>query len=218
MKKIKIIKLVNHELTSEQLDDLKCFEVVELPESWREILSQTPDNAGDINKVVSALVTKINSHGAEFVLSPVGSPAFAAALSIALEKEGIVQIFSHSVREFKEIRNADGSIAKTNVFRHIKYINMPVDWKMAELLGFNEQDQRPWESIMEWKIRTGQDLSGIVPKTSAMKGDGRLNKDDDDIVQPFQMMENLSSGNLPDEVKEFKEKLMKGENMGEDDA
>jgi hypothetical protein len=212
MKKIKIIKLVNHPLTDEQKDGLRYFEIVELKDYWRSVLQNTPDNARDIQVKVNGLVKEIKELGIKFILSPAGSPAFNARLSIECEEEGITQIFSHSIREFKETVAPDGTVSKTNVFRHIKYINMPEEFVLAEMAGLERDEQMLYESNVAYRIRMGE--RGMVPQRGVT---GRYEKDADDDMAVYERQVPAEPADLPEEVLALRRKIANGDCMGEDD-
>lgn len=150
MKEKSFYSIINHSLNKDQLRDLPVLKcnggidehehniycgcalgygyttgtpvIVSPSEEIKKGLLQSPDNYSDIIELVNVIISDIKRHNIENVLCPGGSPAFNAVFNIIAEKENLRLWFSHSVREFKEIKDPDGSIKKTNIFHHIKWI------------------------------------------------------------------------------------------------
>jgi len=118
---IQIAKMVNHVLTEEQLCDLKGYEIIELPNSIQDRLKNCPDTEWELGILAKDVLKFLEENQIYRVLSPAGSPAFCAIFS-RLCYTHITQIFSHSVREFTEEMLSDGSIKKTNIFKHKRYL------------------------------------------------------------------------------------------------
>ena len=53
-----------------------------------------------------------------------GAPFFMSSLEAALKEKGIQPLYAFSVRESIEKQNEDGSVTKTNVFRHIGFVEV----------------------------------------------------------------------------------------------
>jgi hypothetical protein len=63
------------------------------------------------------------------VILPVGSPAFMFqfALELGLNNDPLCldrYYFAHSVKESVEAAQADGSVKKTSVFKHVRFFNL----------------------------------------------------------------------------------------------
>ena len=52
-----------------------------------------------------------------------GAPFFMSPLETALRQKGLEPTYAFSVRESQEIQQADGSVKKTQVFKHQGFVN-----------------------------------------------------------------------------------------------
>jgi len=116
---MKLLKMVNHELTESQ--EIQGAEIVSLPESLKSELSQCGSDIDNLDKLANDIISFANENSLEGFILPGGSPAFNSIFSAKIAGK-FTQFFSHSVRDYKENRNADGSVSKTNIFRHVKWI------------------------------------------------------------------------------------------------
>ena len=114
----KILKMVNHPLTIDQLSELDC-EIVQLSESLSGQLQQCPDDLESLQTFVDEILNFAETQSVSAILAPGGSPAFMA---IFCQNCQFPLWFSHSVREFSEKVLSDGSVQKTNIFAHKKFI------------------------------------------------------------------------------------------------
>lgn len=124
-----ILNCLAHAFTPEQLQEIGDRSVTALKDRDPElfaILSNCPDEVG----VLDSAVFRLMSIGDEFeaVILPIGSPAFmfrfAAQLGLYKSPELFDRYyFAHSVREAVDMPQPDGSVKKTNVFRHIRFFN-----------------------------------------------------------------------------------------------
>jgi hypothetical protein len=121
----KIIKITNHSMTDEQIVGLKGWEVVELPEEIQGRLAQCGPDAARLIRLATDVIEFAQSEGANFIFGPAGSPAFCDIFSNLCRDAQIVIVFSHSVRESIETVKEDGTVVKTNVFKHVSFINLP---------------------------------------------------------------------------------------------
>ena len=51
-----------------------------------------------------------------------GAPFFMGPLERALRENGITPLYAFSKREAADIKQADGSIKKTQIFRHVGFV------------------------------------------------------------------------------------------------
>lgn len=127
-----------HTPTPEQLGDLKGFEIIRLedisPPLFRE-LANCPDEPQRLEEMAKRLSVLIKDKIYTKTVLPVGSPAFNFILPLALIREDAWYgadslgcrfhiMFSHSVKESVESHNSDGSVTKTSVFKHRKFIEL----------------------------------------------------------------------------------------------
>ena len=120
----RILKMVNHELTDAQIDDLGDVELVALPESLQSSLRQCYANIDNLRQLAYDIKNFCMDNNIYTTLSPAGSPAFNAIFSHFCRQYGITQKFSHSIRKFVETVNPDGTVSKTNIFKHICFIDV----------------------------------------------------------------------------------------------
>lgn len=116
-----IVKMVNHELTEKQKYSIKGAEIIELPENLMSELKQCGSDITALNTLANSIIEFAKENFAKGFILPGGSPAFNSIFSAKIAGK-FDQYFSHSVRDYKEVKNADGSVSKTNVFRHIEWI------------------------------------------------------------------------------------------------
>jgi len=126
---LKIVNCTAHQLTGEQLADLKAkwkdAEIVDLPEGLKKKLIQCPSDGDKLDKLTSELVEYISSPSIIRVVFPIGSPAFMFRVACRISHSiGVWEkvLFSHSERESVEKKEMDGSISKVSRFKHIKFI------------------------------------------------------------------------------------------------
>lgn len=115
----KLIKMVNHELTENQ--KIQGAEIIELPKNLMPELKQCGSDITALNALANDIIEFAKENSAEGFILPGGSPAFNSIFSTKIAGK-FAQYFSHSVRDYKEVKNADGSVSKTNVFRHVEWI------------------------------------------------------------------------------------------------
>lgn len=116
----KIVNLTQHLATFTQ-GEAGVFDVLNR-EEVRDLLTFTTmpsceeliDRAEELAKIAEASgAKKAMIGGAMFLMQP---------LERALVSRGIVPVFAFSERVSQEVINADGSVTKTNTFRHIGFV------------------------------------------------------------------------------------------------
>ena len=155
----KIVKMVNHELTAEQKSGLEGYEIIALPDSLSAPLKQCGADISELKRLADDIISFAKEHDCHLVLSPAGSPAFSAIFSVACEKAGIAQVFSHSVREFSEAVNEDGSVEKVNVFRHVCYSGLEEILPEREEFEFNDRQGNRDRSCRYCIVHNGEALT-----------------------------------------------------------
>lgn len=134
----KILWCPQHEITEEQIADLKKieegYEIFNLKdeEVLFKPLSQCPEIASEIKRLAKTLKTYIKYNKFDIVVMPIGSPAFMAAFSMIYgdDRDCAFDIkvqpcefklwFSHSVRNSKD--GPDGT--KIIKFKHMNFIEI----------------------------------------------------------------------------------------------
>lgn len=115
-----ILNLTQHPTTPEQI----AAGVIEPrdKERVRELLtfSQLPSTE-ELVEVADMLAVIAREHDAKQAMIG-GAPFFMSALEEALELAGIQPLYAFSMRECVEEPQADGSVRKTNVFRHAGFV------------------------------------------------------------------------------------------------
>lgn len=114
-----------HKPTPEQIQELGG-EISYLPVELQEKLNNTPSTGEGLVKVAIELL-KYATDWKAILVQPGGSPAFQCVLgSMDTAENGFfVRImYAHSERVSNDEPQADGSIKKVSVFKHIKFIEV----------------------------------------------------------------------------------------------
>lgn len=126
--KLKVLWTLNHNMTDDQLSDLNSLfddsvtvDVLKNINSNLAIeLANTPGDINLLRILANALLTTGKDY--DFIVMPVGSPAFQDVFHSVNANYGIPRLYSHSVRQSVDNTNADGTITKTSVFKHMSWI------------------------------------------------------------------------------------------------
>jgi hypothetical protein len=126
----KILNTMAHVLTDEQIIDLNNMfdnvEVLDLRDVDNELFKQLSNIAVDSN--LNDLANQLLSITKEFdiIILPIGSPAFMFkfARRTHAKVDIITFLFAHSDRVSIEKQNEDGTVTKTNIFKHVKFLMM----------------------------------------------------------------------------------------------
>lgn len=121
----KIINLTQHNATAEQAV-VGVFNIgdTELNTAVKQLLTfNTIEEASAESMEARAekLATIAAKCGADAAMIG-GAPYFMSALERALKVSGIKPLYAFSVRESREVTNPDGSVTKTNVFKHVGFV------------------------------------------------------------------------------------------------
>lgn len=126
---MKILNTMNHALNDEQIADLNNMfdnvEVLDLRDENNELFKQISNISVDAN--LNDLAEQLLNVAKEFdiVILPIGSPAFMFTFSrLTHFHRDIVFMFAHSDRVSVEKQNEDGTVTKTNIFKHVKFLVM----------------------------------------------------------------------------------------------
>jgi len=121
-----ILNLTQHAATPDQ----KAAGVVDLPENERKILEGLLTFGSlPTNEIMAANACEIASLAKKHEASQAlvgGAPWFMSTLETVLLSFQVRPLYSFSVRESVEKANADGSVVKSNVFRHVGFIEVEV--------------------------------------------------------------------------------------------
>lgn len=129
-KKKKLLVCINHELTPQQLEELREWDIRYLKEVDDLLFRSLTQCPGDVTNVVALAANLCDMIEYDFfsgVLLPIGSPAlmfsFAREVGDHLPP-GIEFLFSHSVRDSVDVTQEDGSVVKKAVFKHSHFISL----------------------------------------------------------------------------------------------
>lgn len=75
-----------------------------------------------VNDCAIAIANFAKAQGAQFAMVG-GAPYLMGPLCEALKWRGIVPLFSFTKRVSVETQNSDGSVTKTNVFKHVGWVD-----------------------------------------------------------------------------------------------
>lgn len=122
-----LINLTQHELTPEQKKGV--MEIATDRERVKELLTFTSkpeytninDKAYELAKYAESLVENDDQVDYFYVLIG-GAPYLMSALEQHLLSLGLIPVYSYSNRVSVETMQPDGSVVKTNVFRHLGYV------------------------------------------------------------------------------------------------
>ncbi|HPW67759.1 MAG TPA: hypothetical protein PLS84_11860 [Salinivirgaceae bacterium] len=125
----KILNTMQHALTSEQETDLGgmfgIYYLRELQDVNFELFKQLSNIAvdSDLNDLANCLLEVARKF--DIVILPIGSPAFMFKFATKTPANmDITFLFAHSDRIAIEKTNDDGTITKTSIFKHVKFLVM----------------------------------------------------------------------------------------------
>lgn len=123
----KILNTMNHVLNDDQIADLSGMfnnvNVSDLRDVDNELFKQLSNIAVDsnLNDLANSLLEVARKF--DIVILPIGSPAFMFKFATKTHANmDIVFLFAHSERVSIEKQNEDGSVTKTNIFKHVKFL------------------------------------------------------------------------------------------------
>lgn len=135
----KILNTMNHVLSNEQIIDLNNMfdnvDVLDLRDVDNELFKQLSNITvdSDLNYLANCLLEVARKF--DIVILPIGSPAFMFKFATKIPPKfpsifnppvnmDLTFLFAHSDRVSVEKQNEDGTITKTNVFKHVKFLVM----------------------------------------------------------------------------------------------
>jgi hypothetical protein len=92
----------------------------------QERLNNTPSEKEELVKLAHDVYNLMAHHCVDYIVQPGGSPAFQFVLGDIREKRGLgpQMLYAHSERVSIDQHQEDGSIVKTSVFKHVKFLNI----------------------------------------------------------------------------------------------
>ena len=116
----KIINLTQHTATPEQVA-AGVVEPSDKEEVRRLLTFDEPPTKADYIIRANALADLAKKAGADAAMIG-GAPYFMSSLEIALEYQGIKPLYSFTRRESVDMLQADGSVRKVAVFKHVCFV------------------------------------------------------------------------------------------------
>ena len=118
---MKLLKLLNHDLTQDQLNELKNdFNVDEIvtisPDNAKKFAQVTLDNYNDVIASVNAEIARVKPDYM-FIQGQAG-----VVHNIVNDNPNVISLFAFTVRVSVETVNTDGTVTKTNIFKHQKFM------------------------------------------------------------------------------------------------
>ena len=120
---MQILNLTQHNATPEQIAQGVFEPVVKRQITDRLLFEELPSKQL-IRDRVDGIVRIVCGSGYLGVTHAMigGAPFLMAPLEKALRKVGIIPLYSFSKRVSEEVHQADGSVVKTNVFKHAGFV------------------------------------------------------------------------------------------------
>lgn len=124
----KLFVLQNHPLSQDQLKDpaITGMELVATPELISKAWSQIPPGAGYNETMLEEIKTWLSQGGSGDKLVIAGELGHSMRVAQIASELCIVAITATTIRESVEKAAPDGSVVKTNVFRHAGFRPLPV--------------------------------------------------------------------------------------------
>lgn len=114
----RIINLTQHGATPEQIA-AGVVEPADKAEVKRLLTFDEPPNKADYIIRANALADLAKGYEAAMIG---GAPYFMSSLEVALEARGIKPLYSFTRRESVDMPQADGSVRKVAVFKHVCFV------------------------------------------------------------------------------------------------
>ena len=119
----KFVSIMNHKLTEDQIKDAQSFngealEVIELQSELVNPTSSTEEVYAQARRILSQLpadTAYVN------VMGDFGMTVAEVLLLKSGEYGQIVPVYATTHRQAQEVKQPDGSIIKTSVFKHVKF-------------------------------------------------------------------------------------------------
>ncbi len=115
--------IFSHEMTRLQMEDaersLGIINIIEMPDNLRELWKQIPPIPAEINDILEPLRQWLghSAHPLDFVLIQGDFGATWLMVDFAF-KQGLVPLYSTTIRKAEEALHPDGSVKTEHVFQH----------------------------------------------------------------------------------------------------
>ena len=119
-----ILNLTQHQATADQIADGVYEPSIKVKEQIKALLTFDKAVLTDpslIRNSVAELVQLVKNEGAYSVMLG-GAPFFMGPLANALTEAGVEVVFSFTDRVSVDVKNEDGTITKTSVFKHLGFV------------------------------------------------------------------------------------------------
>lgn len=120
----KIVNLTQHIATQEQMEaGVVNFDAVLSAEVKRLLTFNSIEEASaeSMKDRATALAGIAVANNADAAMIG-GAPYFMSVLERQLKNAGVKPLYAFSVRESREVTNPDGTVTKTNVFKHVGFV------------------------------------------------------------------------------------------------
>lgn len=133
----KALVVLNHPLSKEQIEDLdkawgvKEDAIITLPQDLKSLWANIPPEADDVQVCLHVQLIINWARGKDIGLLPgdmiiIGGELVATLAVIAGMDKDILSVCATTRRESVEKTMPDGSVQKTNVFRHVRFRQIPI--------------------------------------------------------------------------------------------
>ena len=119
----KFVSLMNHKLTEEQIRDAQSFngetlEVIELQGELVDPTASTEEVYAQARRILCQLPPDTKYVN---IMGDFGMTVAEVLLLKSGEYGQIVPVYATTHRQAQEVKNPDGSITKTSIFKHVKF-------------------------------------------------------------------------------------------------
>ena len=141
---MKILNLTQHKCTKDQIE----AGVVDATEQHQQEIAQLltfeeiPSEREMYRRAFQLLIIAFNEDADAVMIA--GAPYFMAPLSRVMTFNHVKVLYAFSKRESVEIQNADGTVSKSNIFKHIGFVGLDHHHPEYDFYGH----QRVFEAII----------------------------------------------------------------------
>lgn len=119
---MKILNLTQHDATQEQVEQGVINLEPNLAADVRGMLTfQSIPTTEELFRRADSIAQIAEEEGARYAMIG-GAPYFMAPLEGALLSHGVTPLYAFSLRESKDVPQADGSVKKVMVFKHLGFV------------------------------------------------------------------------------------------------
>ena len=122
---MQILNLTQHQATPEQLAQGVFEPVVKRQITDRLLFEELPTQQEIVDRAeaIARIASGNNYSGVKHAMIG-GAPYLMPLLEKSLRRVGITPLYSFSERVSEEVHQADGSVVKTNVFKHVGFVGV----------------------------------------------------------------------------------------------